>query len=216
MAGSRPDGDLTATHCSWSGAIIRRPRCCALGWTGTFSPPSLVVFWQSTLLSTAFLREHTRVLAGEDDGYLFEVLPDDGKSWGEQQLRNLLADPEFDDIKRSGGTWTTVGKVTARHSLVSMRDESSISQVVPVSGGSPYLLSAASTCSRHTDRAELRLRWLDGDGNTIGTAAESVVPGTDGSDQFLWRRAPDQAVSVSAELASEKCVFDEAALYQLS
>jgi hypothetical protein len=97
-----------------------------------------------------------------------------------------------------------------------MRGEGSISQRVPVSGGSPYLLSASATCSHHTDRAELRLRWFDGDGNTIGTVAEFVVPGTEGSEQFLWRRAPEQAASVSAELASEECVLDEAALYQLS
>ena len=96
-----------------------------------------------------------------------------------------------------------------------MRDESSISQRVPVTSGSPYLLSALATCSHHTDRAELRLSWFDGDGNTIGTAAEFVIPGTEGGEQFLWRRAPDQAASVSAELASKECTLDEAALYAL-
>jgi hypothetical protein len=172
--------------------------------------------WQATLLSTAFLREHTRILAGEHDGYLFEVLPDGGKSWGEEQLRNLLEDPGLDMVKRRGDSWTVTGPVRARDGFVTMRGEGSISQRVPVSGGSPYLLSASARCSRHTDRAELRLRWFDGDGNTIGTVAEFVVPGTEGSEQFLWRRAPEQAASVSAELASEECVLDEAALYQLS
>jgi hypothetical protein len=94
--------------------------------------------------------------------------------------------------------------------------ESSIAQRVPVSAGIPYLLSVSARCTEPTDSAELTVRWFDGDGINIGTAAEQVNPGTHGSEQFLWRRAPDQAASVSAELTSIRCAFDEAALYALS
>jgi hypothetical protein len=108
-----------------------------------------------------------------------------------------------------------VGKVKARGGRVSMREESSIAQQVPVSAGSPYLLSVSAACKDLDADAELRLRWFDSDGAIIGTTAESVIPGTEGSEQFLWRRAPDQAASVSAELSSRACEFDEAALYPL-
>jgi 4-amino-4-deoxy-L-arabinose transferase-like glycosyltransferase len=172
--------------------------------------------WHSTLLSTEFLRDHTRILAGEDDNYLFEVLPGDGSTWGMKHPRNLLTDRGLDTVKRDPSPWTIVGKVKANDGLVSMGAESSIAQRVPVSAGSPYLLSVSARCTDPTDRAELTVRWFDGDGINIGTATEQVNPGTHWSEQFLWRRAPDQAASVSAELTSSQCAFDAAALYALS
>jgi len=171
--------------------------------------------WRSTLLSTQFLREHSRILAGDSNAYLFEILPGGGLTWGEKEPRNLLADPGLRKVKNDDGPWTTVGRVREQAGRVSMREEGSIAQQIPVSAGSPYLLSAFAACKDPGADAELRLRWVDGDGETISTAAESVIPGSEGSEQFLWRRAPDQATSVSVELASRGCEFDWAALYAL-
>lgn len=172
--------------------------------------------WRSTLLSTEFLRRHSRILAGDDSAYLFELRPDGDSTWGVKNPRNLLDDPRLNMVNRKGGPWTLVGTVKEKDGLVSMRGESSIAQRVSVSAGSPYLLSATAKCSEPNDRAELRLRWFDSDGIAIGTEEESVIPGTEGSEQFLWRRAPEQAASVSAELASKQCSFAEAALFDLS
>ena len=172
--------------------------------------------WRSPLLSAELLRDHSRILAGDDNAYLFELLPAGGLTWGVEQPRNLLDDPGFTTIEREGGPWTTVGTVKTKGGLVSMQAESSVAQRVPVSGGNPYLLTAAAKCTGPSDRAELRLRWLDDDGVTIGTVAELVIPGTKGSEQFLWRLAPARATSVSVELASRSCAFEEATLYQLS
>ena len=83
-------------------------------------------------------------------------------------------------------------------------------------GGTPYLLSATATCTDPAASAELRLRWFDDDGATINIAAESVIPGIEWSEQFLWRRAPERATSVSVELASRGCAFEGAALYALT
>ena len=41
--------------------------------------------WHSTLLSTPFLREHTRILAGDRSGYLFELLPQGGAGWASRR-----------------------------------------------------------------------------------------------------------------------------------
>jgi hypothetical protein len=172
--------------------------------------------WRSTLLSTEFLRDHSRILEGNHGAYLFEMLPDDELTWGAKHLRNLLDDPGLDEVKRQGGPWTIVGKVIADDGVVSMRTESSIAQRIPVSGGRPYLLTVSATCSDATDSAELSLRWFDGGGVTIGVASELVIPGTEGSEQFLWRRAPDRATSASVELTSRRCEFDLAELYDLS
>jgi hypothetical protein len=182
-------------------------------WDRSRSAPEA---WRSLLLSTQFLREHSRFLAGDGNAYLFEILPDGGLTWGVRHPRNQLADSGLETVGREGSPWTIVGSVKARHGLVSMGDESAIAQQVPVSGGTPYLLTAKATCTDPTKSAELRLRWFDDDGATINIATESVIPGIEGSEQFLWRRAPDQAASVAVELASGRCSFDEVALLALS
>jgi hypothetical protein len=182
-------------------------------WNRALTKPEA---WRSTLLSTRFLREHSRVLAGIDNAYLFEILPVVGLIWGEQHPRNLLDDPGFDTLMNDGSPWTTAGRVKARDGRVSMREDSSVAQQVSVTAGTPYLLSAMAACADATERAELRLRWFDADGAIIGTPAEQVFLGTAGSEQFLWRRAPERAASASVELASRGCAFDEAALYALS
>jgi hypothetical protein len=172
--------------------------------------------WRSTLLSTAFLRDHARILAGDDDAYLFEVLPDDGKSWGQERLDNMLDAPSFDTLKKDFEPWTAVGKVKASGGVISMGSGSSLAQRVPVSAGSPYLLISSAKCADANSRAELTLRWFDDRGVELGVATEAVIPGVEWSEQFIWRRAPERSASVSAELASRRCTFDEASLYALS
>jgi len=180
-------------------------------WQRTTSRPEA---WRSTLLSTEFLRNHTRILAGDRSGYLFEVLPARGEGWGEGE-QNLLSDPGLNTVG-DDGPWATEGKVSARKGIVSLlRRDSSLAQRVPVSAGGAYLLLATGKCDGSTDTPMLVLRWFDARGDEIGAAAESVIPGTAASTQFLWHVAPERAVSVSAEVASSgaRCEFDEAALY---
>jgi hypothetical protein len=160
------------------------------------------------------LRNHTRILAGDRSGYLFEVLPARGEGWGEGE-QNLLSDPGLNTVG-DAGPWTTKGKVSARKGIVSLlRRDSSLAQRVPVSAGGAYLLLATGKCDGSTDTPTLVLRWFDARGDELGAAAEAVIPGTAGSTQFLWHVAPERAVSVSAEVASSgaRCEFDEAALY---
>jgi hypothetical protein len=53
----------------------------------------------------------------------------------------------------------------------------------------------------------------------LGSATEEVIPGTAGSEQFLWRMAPEHATSVSAELGAAKgatCTFARLELFDLA
>jgi 4-amino-4-deoxy-L-arabinose transferase-like glycosyltransferase len=171
--------------------------------------------WRAAIVSTPFLREHTRIVAGDDNAYVFALLPAEGKTWGVDNPRNVLADPDLDTVE-ADGPWQTVGTVRARKGVVSMRAESALAQPVPVTAGDPYLLAATATCDAPDDRAALSLRWFDDSGQEIDLETETVFPGTDGSEQFIWRRAPEHAASVSAEVASQSCRFDRVALYDLS
>lgn len=174
--------------------------------------------WRSAFLSTEFLREHARILAGDRDTYLFEIVPGKGLTWGAAHLINLLDDPDLTTVGDGDGPWTSGEKAKAKGGVVSILPKSSISQLVAVSGGSPYLLVASGKCLQPADTAVLSFHWFDERGAPLGTASESVIPGIEQSDQFLWRRAPEGATSVSVELAASKglgarCEFDEVRLY---
>ncbi len=177
---------------------------------------SQVQDWRSTLLSTDFLRANTRILEGDDSGYLFEVLPNTDEPWGAGK-DNLLADPGFETVGRDD-PWTVSGEVRARKGLVSLRPKSSLAQRVPVDAGSPYLLLASGQCENAEDRAMITLRWFDAHEVELAADTERVIPGTAGSAQFLWHRAPERAATVSAEVStpgSVRCDFDEVSLFDL-
>jgi hypothetical protein len=179
-------------------------------------PETPIKEWRSTLLSTEFLRDHTRILEGDRGGYLFEILPDGGKGWG-QPDQNLLADPGFESL-RGGGPWTTVGRVKARKGVVTLGDwTNTLGQRVPAVGGSPYLLTVSGKCPDPDNYAALVLRWFDAHDVELGVDSERVIPGSAGSEHFLWHKAPARASSVSAELTeAPNCEFDQMSLYKTS
>jgi 4-amino-4-deoxy-L-arabinose transferase-like glycosyltransferase len=181
-------------------------------------PESRLEDWRSVLLSTDFLRDHTRVIAGDQGTYVFEFLPGEGKTWGADTMINRLDDPGLDRVG-DDGPWTTVGRVRAKEGVVTIYSLNSVAQRVSVSGGSPYVLVTSGDCAEPGDRAVLTLRWFDEHDIAFSTASEWVVPGPEQSEQFMWRRAPERATTVSAELTatgSSKCEFDEMSLYELS
>lgn len=174
--------------------------------------------WRSTLLSTDFLRDHTRFIAGDAGTYVFEMLPDAGKTWGLDAVQNILADSGFETVE-DGGPWVIDGRIDVGRSGVSLRPRSSVAQQVPVSGGTAYVLTASGRCADATDRVDLALQWFDDHGSALGSASETVIPGTEPGEQFLWRRSPDHATSVSVQLATSggsRCEFDEITLSSLS
>jgi hypothetical protein len=174
--------------------------------------------WRSTVLSTDFLRGHTRILDGDRGGYLFEILPDAGEGWGEPD-QNLLADPGFESLAlQSGSPWTTTGRVKAHKGVATLlKWDSTLGQRAPAVGGSPYLLTASGKCPDPDDYATLALRWFDSRDIELGVDTTRVFPGSEGSEQFLWQKAPARASSVSAELTGVRnCEFDKVALYKSS
>jgi hypothetical protein len=168
---------------------------------------------RSTILSTDFLRAHTRILEAARGVYFFEVLPDASESWGASS-QNLLKDPGLDTVGNDG-PWRTDRRAKARKGVITMTKHSStLKQEVPASAGSPYLLLAEGRCADPERKAALMLRWLDANGAEVGTEKEWVIPGIEWSEQFLWRNAPDRATAVSVEVTEAKgCEFDEIALY---
>jgi hypothetical protein len=172
-----------------------------------------------TLLSTPFLREHSRILAGDEDGYLFAMLPEGGLSWGEERLTNLLDDPGLERLGRTNGAWATSGRINDRRGTLSLSSESSLAQRVAVSGDQPYVLSVAGHCANAKHRLVLELRWFDAQGAELRLDQDIVIPGSAPSEQFQWRRAPGEATAVSAEILvpeASKCEIENVELYRLS
>jgi hypothetical protein len=187
-----------------------------LVWNRDRAPHGDPAYWQSAILSTPFLRDHTRIIAGDDQAYVFALLPESGTAWGVDTPHNLLRDPDL-DTAGGNGPWSREGTVRARRGIVTMRDQtSSLAQQVEVTPGKPYLLTATAICNVSGDPAILSLRWLDSSGQVLDVAQDVVFPGDAGSEQFIWRRAPTQAAVVSAEVASTGCRFDTLALYELT
>jgi len=129
-------------------------------------------------------------------------------------------DPEF-DLVGGASPWTIQGKVKTARGVAAPRYGAVIAQDVAVDGGKAYLLVASTRCATPADDAVLTLRWFDGLNAEIGTETEKVYPGTDWSEQFVWRQAPENASLVAVELQTSattyrsNCEFDEASLYAM-
>lgn len=172
--------------------------------------------WQSTLLSGEFLQQHTRILAGDRDAYLFEVLPDGGQFWGIAHPENLLDEPDFRRIRGEKSAWTVSGRVSKNDGALVLRQDAKVTQRVPVHAGEPYLLVADLRCPDPGLRTSIELHWLDENGSTLEAAKERVQPGATFNSQFLWRNAPDNAAFASVELGGgggARCEFAEIGLF---
>jgi hypothetical protein len=173
----------------------------------------------STVRSTPFLRQYTRILAGDDDAYLFEVLPAGDTTWGQATVTNLLDDSNLQNVKSKKGPWAIDGKSVVATGVVALSRKATLTQEVPVMAGNAYLLEAPIRCLDASGRGILAFRWLDTEGEIIDTASEEVLPGQEDTDQFLWRRAPEGAARVQAEFSMagpSRCEFSGAALYDLN
>ena len=133
-------------------------------------------------------------------------------------MSNLLQDPELEKIKQKRGTWTIEGKSVVADRVVSLSRRATLTQEVAVTPNHAYLLEAPFRCLEPSGRGILTLRWLDASGQVIGSATEEVRPGQEITDQFIWRRAPENAARVQAEFSMTgptRCEVSGAALYDL-
>lgn len=172
----------------------------------------------ATIRSTPFLRQYTRILAGENNAYLFEVLPAGNTIWGEKSVTNLLQDPDLQEVRTEQNPWTITGKRVTATGIIALQRGSTLMQEAPVTAGKAYLLEGPVRCLESAGRAILTLRWLDANGDIIATDSERTMPGRVISEQFLWRRAPENASRVQAEFSMAgqgRCEFSGAALYEL-
>lgn len=183
-------------------------------WNRTATTPD---DWRATVLSLPFLRDHTRIIAGDRNAYLFAIVPAGSAAWEENPKSNLLADPELNEIKKGSDSWVATGTVKGSRGAPTVRSDSLIAQRVPVSPEQPYLLVIEAKCQNSAGSVSLAIRWFDENDHEVGRELETVVPGTGGSEQFLWHHAPKTAASASVELTTTRgtkpCNFDSAALY---
>jgi hypothetical protein len=180
-------------------------------WERPASPPEA---WRSLLLSTDFLRQHTRILAGHQSGYLFQIVPGGG-AWSGDPNENLLQDPSLERLE-DGGPWAISERSKVRRKSVTLRARDSLAQRVPIAGDGPNLLFASIACAGPEQRAELSLRWLDDHDTILDSTVEAVNPGTIPNEQFVWHMAPARATSVSVEISADRgaeCEVYEVAFY---
>ncbi len=173
--------------------------------------------WRAPALSSPFLEEHARILAGGDDAYLFQIVPEGVEPWGSHSPGDLLQDPEFASIRKGNGPWIATERVTAKGGQVTLRRRATLSQEVEVQGGTPYLLSVHGACADAGDQLSLGMQWFSSDNAEIAADNERVLPGTEPNDQFIWREAPDAASRVIVSVAatgSASCDVSRIALHQ--
>ena len=174
---------------------------------------------RSILLSTEFLRDHTRIVAGDRNGYLFAILPADDLVWGEPDALNVLADSRLETAGQASGPWVTTGTVGPRGDGLPMSAGSSLAQRVAADGDRPYLLEVSGSCSGRGEPLQLGLRWLDAQGAELRVDGEAVNLGNQRGEQFLWRQAPVGTAAVAAELTvapGASCDLTAASLFALS
>lgn len=171
--------------------------------------------WRSPLLSSGFLENHARILAGDDNAYLFEVLAEPAHRWGSGMPGNLVVDPEFATVRNDASPWSINDRASVDNGVLTLKRRAAISQRVPVSGGTPYLLTASGACVDPGDQIDLSLEWQSADGTVLDSSVERVLPGAEHGSQFIWRRAPEDADAVTITVAvtgSASCRFDEIGL----
>jgi 4-amino-4-deoxy-L-arabinose transferase-like glycosyltransferase len=174
--------------------------------------------WRAPLLSTDFLRRHTRILAGDEDGYLFARLPTADLTWGVSRAPNKVSDSKLNKVGEPSSPWTTSRKGVASDGVVQLNSGSSMRQKVAVVGGHAYVLAAVGQCANSVQRLELALHWFDKQGTALGVDRDSVIPGEAESQQFLWRRAPQTATRARIEVAARApatCQLERVTLREL-
>lgn len=173
--------------------------------------------WRSPALSSPFLEEHARILAGSDDAYLLEIVPDGVEPWGSRSPGDLLRDPEFASVRKGSGPWIASERATVKNGQITLRRRATLSQDAAVQGGTPYLLTAYGACADPGDQVVLGLQWFGSDGAEVAAYSERVLPGTEPNDQFIWRKAPNAATRVVVSVAatgSASCDLSRIALHQ--
>jgi hypothetical protein len=170
--------------------------------------------WSSHLLSLEFLSRNARILAGSDGYLLFELTPDAEKFWNLDPATSLARDPAFVAIRRKTSPWHSESRLSRTDNAIAPRRDSVVSQVVPVTPGTPYLMVANVSCPDLWSRTTLTMRWLHADGNEISRTSQTLFASVPFADRFIWAAAPDVATSVSIEFGGQsRCEFSRVDLF---
>jgi len=168
---------------------------------------------RATVLSTAFLGAHGRPLAAGQDGYLFEIDPRPANRWALEGT-NILADPDL-TLPGADGSWIPTGAVEPSPHGVRIGGGAIVAQAIGIGQAREATLLADVACDGH-GRAELRFRWQDGAGATLGTDTDIVDPDAGGPTQFMWRPVPAGAAGLVVELGAapgSSCDYSRAVLH---
>lgn len=162
----------------------------------------------SRLLSLEFLSKNTRVVQISNGYILFSIVPDARDFWNVDPDSTLVMDPEFNSIKRTNSPWSSDERITRSNGTIAPRRQSFVQQSIRVEPGARYLLVANVACPDLWSRTTLSLRWLSEDGAEISQDSQTVFPGTELNDQFMWATAPEGAISVTVGFGGQsRCDF---------
>lgn len=169
----------------------------------------------SHLLSLGFLSRHTRVVQASNDYLLFSVTPDAREFWNVDPDSTLVKDPEFELIKRNKSEWTSDSRLTTSNGLVAPRRQGIVRQKIRVTAGADYLMVANVACQDLWSRTILSLRWYGEGGAELSQNSQTVFPGEELNDQFLWARAPAGATSAGVEFGGQsRCEFSRVDVFE--
>ena len=162
----------------------------------------------SSLLSLAFLSQHTRVIASSNDYMLFSIVPNGSDYWIVDPATTLVRDPEFETIKTKKSVWESGSRVAQSGGVIAPRRDDIIHQQIDVTGGTSYVMVASTSCPDYWSRTTLALRWLDVDGQEISRDSQVVFAGSTLNDQFIYATAPEGATYANVEFGGQsRCEF---------
>jgi hypothetical protein len=149
--------------------------------------------WRTSALDVDFLSRYTNVLDAADNVLLLEVLDVPADRWA-LATDDLLSDPTM-----TGDAWSGTGEQRPGGG-VELPPVGLIEQTIDVVPGRAYSFLATIACETPDARPRLVLDWFDDHEKMLSITSGQVVPGTEGSEQFLWAVAPPRARHVDVRV----------------
>ena len=169
----------------------------------------------TVLLSGDFLLRYTTILGGDNGIYLFAVHPDGVPNATQQN--NLLQDPTFSSLRKTRNIWNGTRKDLGEDGVLQPRRQVEVSQRVPISPRTPYLMVLTGSCASPLDQTRVTLQWLDATQSTLSSTSDTLTLGTKDNSALMWRMSPDTATAVDVSIstaAGSPCAITRIGLYE--
>jgi hypothetical protein len=172
---------------------------------------------EETIRGEEFLRRNAVLVGGDDNVYLYRLLPPDERGqprpWA--QGEELIANGGF-DVRRAGGPlgWRPIGEPSFAESGTLTPPATGVIRSSPgnayvtyaeVLPDRQYLLSLTSWSNARDSLARLHIDWLDAHGNLIGSEIETArVSDKEFRLRSMLAAAPPRAVTAAVYAAADR------------